>query len=71
MKTVTRNYYVSRNEIGRRVLNLIVSEVPCSVHRIARNINSDALCATISTDEKNIPKVERILKRYNFLEREG
>ena len=63
----TRNYYVSRNCIGRQVMNTIVDKVPCSVSNFKINREADTIRFTITCELKDIPKVEKILKRYDMI----
>ena len=64
----TRNYYVARNCIGRQVMNTIVDRVPCSVGDFKINRESNTIKFTVTCELHDIPKIEKILKRYGMME---
>ena len=67
MKNVTRNYYVPKNQVGRYIINRIIDKVGCSVDDIKVNQETQTICVTFSFNDKDIAKVEKILKLYDVL----
>ena len=67
MKSVTRNYYVPRNQIGHHIINRIIEKVGCSVSDFKVNRDSNTICITLSFNEKDAQTVERILKLYDVM----
>lgn len=61
----TRTFYFPANQFGRNVLTYIWEHVSCSIgdiHKVA-----DSMAVPITTVQKEIVKVERILKTYNLM----
>ena len=63
----TRQYYIPRNAFGRNIMNLIIQKVECSVGDFKRNSESDTIRFSITCNNKDILKVEKILKRYDLM----
>lgn len=61
----TRTYYFPANAIGRHVLNYLVAHVGCSINNI-RKVN-DTLAVAITTQKRDITKVERVLQIYDLI----
>ena len=67
MKMETRNYYIPRNCIGRQVMNTIVGKVPCSIGDFHINRESNTIKFTVTCALNDVPKIEKILRRYDML----
>ena len=61
----TRTYYFPKNQIGRHVLNYLITRVECSVGEI-RPV-ADHIAVSITTLKRNITTVERILQMYDLM----
>lgn len=61
----TRTYYVPANRIGRYILNYLIERVGCSVGNIRKV--ADNLAVVITTQKRDVIKVERILQMYDLL----
>ena len=61
----TRTYYFPANRIGRHILNYLVDRVGCSVGNIRKV--ADNLAVVITTQMRDIIKVERILQMYDLM----
>lgn len=65
--TVTRNYFVPKNQIGHHIINRIIEKVGCSVSDFKVNRDTNTICITLSFSDKDTPVVERILKLYDVM----
>lgn len=63
----TRNYYIPRNCVGRHVMNAIVEKIPCSVGDFKINRETNTIKFTVTCELGDIPKIEKILKRYDMI----
>ena len=61
----TRTYYFPANQIGRHILNYLVERVGCSVGNIYKV--ADSLAVVITTQKRDVTKVERILQMYDLM----
>lgn len=61
----TRTYYFPANRIGRHILNYLVAHVGCSVSSIRKV--ADNLAVVITTQKRDVTKVERILQMYDLM----
>ena len=61
----TRTYYFPCNQIGRHVLNYLISRIGCSVGQIRKV--SDTLAVPITMPKRDVLKVERILQIYDLM----
>lgn len=61
----TRTYYFPANRIGRYILNYLIERVGCSVGEIRKV--ADNLAVPITTQKRDIIKVERILQMYDLM----
>ena len=61
----TRTYYFPSNKIGRHVLNSIIARINCSVGSIYRV--ADNLAVSITTQKRDVTKIERILQMYDLI----
>ena len=61
----TRTYYFPANRIGRYILNYLIERVGCSVGEIRKV--ADNLAVPITTQKRDITKVERILQMYDLM----
>lgn len=61
----TKTYYFPRNRFGRYILNYLIERVGCSVGDIRKV--GDTLAVPITAPVRDVPKLERILKRYNLM----
>ena len=67
MNITTRNYYIPKNMIGRHVMNTIVDRIECSIGNFKINRNTDAIRFTVTCNLKDIPYIEKILRRYDMM----
>jgi len=67
MEIITRTYYIPRNQIGRYVMNRIVSKVGCSVSDFKFNRQAGTIRFSITCKIADIPLVEKILKNYDMM----
>lgn len=61
----TRTYYFPANRIGRYILNYLIENIGCSIgdiHKVA-----DSIAVPITTQKRDIVKVERILQMYDLM----
>ena len=61
----TRTYYFPSNRIGRHILNYLIERVGCSISDIRKV--ADHLAVPITTQKRDIQKVERILQMYDLM----
>ncbi len=61
----TRTYYVPANRIGRYLLNYMVERIGCSIGNIYK-VN-ETLAVVVTTQKKDVSKVERILQMYDLM----
>ena len=64
----TRTYYMPRNRIALHLINYIIANIGCSVGELKLNIKSNTIRVPITCNDNDIPKIERMLKRYDMLE---
>ena len=62
---VTRTYYFPRKQVGRAVLNYLVSNVGCSVGEIRKV--ADSLAVPITAPSREDPKIKHILQMYDLI----
>lgn len=63
----TRTYYFPRNCISLYILNRIVDNCGCSIGELRVNRLTDTIRASITCNDTDIKKIERILKIYGLL----
>ena len=68
MNVTTRTYYMPRNRISTHIINYMVSKVGCSIGDIKVNKVADTIRVPITCNDIDVPKVERILSTYGFME---
>lgn len=61
----TRTYYVPANRIGHHILNYLIERVGCSIGTIRKV--ADTLAVPITTTQRDVVKVERILQMYDLI----
>lgn len=61
----TRTYYFPANRIGRYILNYLIERVGCSIGDIRKV--ADNIAVPITTQKRDITKVERILQMYDLM----
>ncbi len=61
----TRTYYFPANRIGRYILNYLIERVGCSIGDIRKV--ADNIAVPITTQKRDIVKVERILQMYDLM----
>ena len=61
----TRTYYFPANQIGRYILNYLLTRVGCSVGDVRKVAGN--LAVVITTPKREIIKVERILQMYDLM----
>jgi hypothetical protein len=61
----TRTYYFPANRIGRYILNYLIERVGCSIGDIRKV--ADNIAVPITTQKRDIVKVERILQMYDLI----
>lgn len=61
----TRTYYFPANRIGHHILNYLIERVGCSIGEIRKV--ADTIAVPITTQRRDIVKVERILQMYDLL----
>jgi hypothetical protein len=61
----TRTYYFPANQIGRYILNYLLTRVGCSVGSVRKV--ADNLAVVITTPKREVIKVERILQMYDLM----
>lgn len=61
----TRTYYFPANQIGRYILNYLLTRVGCSVGNVRKV--ADSLAVVITTPKREVTKVERILQMYDLM----
>lgn len=63
----TRTYYLPKNRIALHIVNNIVAKVGCSIGDI--RVIKDTLKVSITCNQHDIPKVEKILWLWNMIEK--
>ena len=61
----TRTYYFPANRIGRYILNYLIERVGCSIGDIRKV--ADNIAVPITTQKRDVTKVERILQMYDLM----
>ena len=63
----TRTYYLPKNRISLHVINLVVNKVGCSIGELRVNQKNNIIRVPITCNDNDIPKIEKILKRYDMM----
>lgn len=63
----TRTYYLPKTRIAVHVINYLVSKVGCSIGDLKVSQAADVIRVPITCNDKDVNKVEVILKRYGML----
>ena len=63
----TRTYYLPRNRIALHVINYMVSKVGCSIGDLKVSQQTNTIRVPITCNDKDIIKIERVLKNYDML----
>lgn len=66
----TRTYYLPKNRVSIHVINYIVSKVGCSIGELKVCQKADTIRVPVTCNDTDVPKIERILKRYGMMEEE-
>lgn len=64
---ITRTYYMPKNRISLHIINNIINRIGCSIGEIRVQHTSDTIKVPITCNQKDIQKVEAILKWYDIL----
>lgn len=64
----TRTYYLPRNRVSLHIVNYIVSKVGCSIGELRVSPVTDTIKFPVTCNDKDVPKIEKILKNYNMME---
>ena len=68
MKLASRTYYMPKNRISMHLINYMVSKVGCSIGELKVNHLTNTIRVPVTCNEADVPKIERILIRYDMLE---
>jgi len=63
----TRTYYMPKNRISLYIISNIIDKVGCSIGDIRVQQISNTIKVPITCNDKDVPKVEKILRRYDIL----
>ena len=63
----TRTYYMPKNRISLTIINAIVNKVGCSIGDIKVQQTSGTLKVPITCNDKDVKRIEKILKLYDIL----
>ena len=63
----TRTYYMPKNRISLYIISNIIDKVGCSIGDIRVQQISNTIKVPITCNDKDISKVEKILRRYDIL----
>lgn len=63
----TRTYYMPRNRISLYIISNIIDKIGCSIGDIKVQQISNTIKVPITCNDNDIPRVEKILKRYDIL----
>ena len=63
----TRTYYMPKNRISLYIINNIIDKIGCSIGDIKVQQISNTIRVPITCNDKDVPQVEKILKRYDIL----
>lgn len=63
----TRTYYMPRNRISLYIISNIIDKIGCSIGDIKVQQISNTIRVPITCNDNDIPRVEKILKRYDIL----
>lgn len=64
----TRTYYLPKNRVSVHIINYIVSKIGCSIGELKVSQSTNTIRAPITCNDTDVPKIERILKRYGMME---
>ena len=68
MIMTTRTYYLPKNRIAMHLVNYMVTRVGCSIGDIRVNKISNTIKVPVTCNDKDVPKIEKILERYGMME---
>jgi len=63
----TRTYYLPKTRIALHLINYMVARVGCSIGELKVNQQTDTIKVPVTCNDKDIQKIERILKRYDMI----
>jgi len=63
----TRTYYLPRNRVSMHIINFMISRISCSIGDIKVMQNSNTIRVPITCNDKDVKKIEHILKNYDML----
>jgi hypothetical protein len=63
----TRTYYMPKNRISLYIISNIIDKIGCSIGDIKVQQISNTIRVPITCNDNDIPRVEKILKRYDIL----
>ena len=63
----TRTYYMPRNRISLYIISNIIDKIGCSIGDIKVQQISNTIKVPITCNDNDVPRVEKILKRYDIL----
>lgn len=65
---MTRTYYVPKNRIGLHIINHIIDRIGCSIGELKVSQITSTIRVPITCNDKDIPKVEKILRHYGAMD---
>lgn len=63
----TRIYFIPHNQIGRQIMNTIITKFECSVGDLKLNRQTDTIRFPITCESQYIPRIEALLRRYDMM----
>ena len=66
MTTIT--YYLPKNRIALHLINYMITKVGCSIGELKVNTSTNTIRVPVTCNDKDIPKIESLLKRYDLME---
>ena len=67
MKLATRTYYMPKNRISIHLINYMIERIGCSIGEL--KVIQNTIRVPVTCNETDISKIERILIRYDMLEK--
>lgn len=64
----TKIFYLPRNAMSKLAIKMVVINVPCSFPELDEMISADVIKFRITCPKRDIPTVERVLRRYEVLD---
>jgi hypothetical protein len=65
----TRIYYLPKSRISIHLINYMFERIGCSIGELRVNQSTNTIKVPITCNDNDVPRIERILKRYDMMEK--